>query len=260
MTCSKGVRHAVWAGAAAAAWLAAAPAFAEPTKPPVELPQTPVAVVPAAPPAPIPVIDNPTPEAVELSHHLVGLVLDQISRSKSVFDAGVATVEGKMKEQADKNPGGTAALAYQRFAGWPRMFADAAWEELDQDKPVLSDILGGYIAHHFTEAELRRTVALLEGPVGQEAPAAIVASVGKKGSSLAFSPQAQRALDDYKASPEGKSVKAKLASLAHDKSFEPVAFDVIAAWFPGTARRWGEKAEAAEKARRAAAAAPAPAH
>ncbi|MDB5431134.1 MAG: hypothetical protein JWP35_2250 [Caulobacter sp.] len=194
---------------------------------------------------------KPIPESERMSRYLVHAVLADAESYKPFYDMLVTMTEAEIRKDGIKQ-GGYGSMAYARFSGWTRLFGDAAWEEFLEDRPLFEDILSRYMAQRFTLGELRAATALCEEGFLSELRPALVANMSNLDSDLVLSPKARKALDKFNKSSDGRSFIAKLRGIAKDESFQPVSLELIAVWVPGAARRWGEKTQAAEAARRAA--------
>jgi hypothetical protein len=132
---------------------------------------------------------------------------------------------------------------------WKGFFVDALTEEFDADRPVIEDILGDVVAKAVTVEELRAGVVMFRGAAGDNIAAIISATVRHE-----KPPAPGRELEDaYRklaADPAGRGFTDKLEHV--DKLIQSATSDVVLALLPGVMRRFGEKAEVAERARRAA--------
>lgn len=200
-------------------------------------------------------------EADALGRRLTHVFLEDIASLRPLYDAGVSIAEAQMKKEGAAK-GGDYALYVERFGPWLRPACEGLWEEFEHDGPAFERIVGRFFAQYFTIAELRAAVALYDGPYGKEiranmvGQATAVATVlsGDTGAPPAepakLSPGAQKALDDWKASRDGKSFTAKLGTgMEKHPAFKPMLMDLIAEYLPGAMRRVGEKTEAVEAAR-----------
>ena len=245
--------------------------------------------------APAAAVAAPTsPEADALGRHIVATAFDHLGEVKPLWTMATAIATAEMKAMAEKH-GGVALVAYDRFGPWYGYFLDASAEEFHADRPRYERILGHWLAEKYTAEELQAVADLCDSAAGKEFYARMSASIpglgGKSGAAPAWSPEAQAAIDRFNKSPGGKAfaartkamtagltetagktfagaksgamskdddAKALMAMLEKDPQTTTMLMDVFATWLPGTMRRWGEKAEAAEKARDAALEAGAP--
>ncbi|NEX92474.1 hypothetical protein [Caulobacter sp. 17J65-9] len=132
---------------------------------------------------------------------------------------------------------------------WTAMVMEAAKEELAADRPALERIMGREFVHDFTPAELRAGITFLKSPSGV---AMLKAATAQTASQPAppMTRAVQKDIERFMRTPEGRAFMDKFAKVGD--SMEGAKSDILAEIFPGLLRRFGEKAEAAEKAREAA--------
>ncbi|HEY3811634.1 MAG TPA: hypothetical protein VGL66_00285 [Caulobacteraceae bacterium] len=245
---------------------------------------------PAAAFAPTPV----SPQADMLGQHIVAVSFDHLSDMKPLWTMGMAIATAQMKAAAEKH-GGVAVVAWDRFGPWYGYFIDASTEEFHDDRARYEQILGHWLAEKYTVEELQALSDLFDSPAAQEFSTQLQGAIGslsaKTTPKMTWSPKAQAAIDRFKSSPGGKGFIARTEAMSKDTAGDAgkmiaatkggaaskdadakalqdmlerdpqttsMFMDLVATWMPGTMRRWGEKAEAAEKARLAAIAAGAP--
>jgi hypothetical protein len=128
---------------------------------------------------------------------------------------------------------------------WAPTFKAAIAEELDHDMPVIDSMIGQALGRTFTDDELKVGLKIVSDPNLRAIYAA-----AQNGAPV---PEVQiaKATEDALATPAGQSFAAKLQTI--NDALAPLLIDVTATLVPGTLRRFGEKADAAEIAHRAAA-------
>ncbi len=234
MSLSHRLRASAAALTAMAGLLVAAPALAAPA------------------PAPSAPATAPVSESELLGRRLAHGFLQDMGELKPMLDLVMAMGESEMKKQASAK-GGVGEKAYARFGVWFKLAGDAAWEEFEHDRPAFEVIIGRFMAKRFTETELRAAVELFDGPYGKEIRTSMMGSIASHNAGApTLTPAAGKAMSRFANSEAGSSFLAKMKDLDKDPAFEDAAFDAVAEWMPGVMRRWGEKAEAAEEARKAA--------
>ncbi|MDZ4376154.1 MAG: hypothetical protein U1C74_32635 [Phenylobacterium sp.] len=129
---------------------------------------------------------------------------------------------------------------------WSGYLADAMREEIAHDLPHLEALFGRALARDMTLAELQIGVVILSDPTMQA-----MMRAGAEGDTEAEpegepSPEMRRALS----SREGASFLNKLERL--DDILEPLQDEFVVAILPGAFRRFADKADAGETARKAA--------
>ena len=217
-----------------------------------------LSAVPAAqaattpPPAPTTAAPAPLTQNQLLGRQVVHAVLADMEGYRPLFDIGLVAMNGEMRKAATK-AGGFSKMAYDRLGDWAPMAAESAWDEFLADRPKFEAIVGDYLATKLTTPELQALADLLTPDFIREMRAAMLASMADeskdKKDELVLSPAVRAKLDAFKASREGKSVIKKADGFSKDKAFQAVGLELVAAWLPGTLRRFGERAEAAEAAR-----------
>lgn len=133
---------------------------------------------------------------------------------------------------------------------WNDLMKQALVEELDHDMPAITQILAQAFARQFTVDELRAGSGMMNDPAFKAGMAASAA--GKPYPSSA--PQPSRKTVRLANSPAGQSFIRKCGEF--DATLSVFEKDFAAELLPGWFRRFGEKAEAAELARRGASVAP----
>ncbi len=130
---------------------------------------------------------------------------------------------------------------------WSTYMADAAKEEFNADLPQFAALMGHEIAKQMTIAELRAGIELFRGPAG-DSMARVMAASARKEPGVSPSPELEGAYRHVLAQPDGKTFLSKMSQM--ERLLEPVTSDAIVILVPGMMRRFGEKAEAGERARR----------
>lgn len=128
---------------------------------------------------------------------------------------------------------------------WAGLFKAAVGEEVDHDMPVIDSIVGQALGKTFTDDELRIGLKIVSDPSLRAIY--IAARNGGRPPEV----QIAKATEDALATPAGQSFAAKLQTL--NDTLQPLLVDVTATVVPGALRRFGEKAEAIEVQKRAAA-------
>jgi hypothetical protein len=219
---------------------------------------------------------------------------DHLSDLKPLWNMGMAIATAQMKAAAEKH-GGVAVVAWDRFGPWYGYFTEASAEEFHDDRKRYEQILGHWLAEKYTVEELQALSDLCDSPAAQEFSTQIPGAIGslsaKSTPKMTWSPKAQAAIDRFQRSAGGKAFIARTEAmgkntagdagkmiaatkggaagkdadakalqdlLERDPQTTNMFMDLLATWMPGTMRRWGEKAEAAERAREAALAGVAP--
>lgn len=191
------------------------------------------AAAPAARPAAT--VATPIPQS-SMGDQLAGLILDYIP-----FEAEV--MKGIKQE-------GNSMVANGGRREWIQMIGDAAVEEFAHDRPVIIGIFGQAFDDHFTLEELRTGLVLFKDPAMQEYIKAGVE--GREPAKLTPTRATEKAAN----SAAGRSFLEKLDKL--DTLLEGVQDDIIGELLPGMFRRFADKAEAFEAARKAKRGATAP--
>jgi hypothetical protein len=133
---------------------------------------------------------------------------------------------------------------------WAGMMREACIEEFRVQQPTLERLMGEHMARMFTAEEIRAGAELFAGPAGDEFRAAIDAAAQKK-PPPPMSKAAQAAIQKILARPEGRGFFDKLSRF--DQITDGVEEDFMAAYLPAVLIRFGQKAQAAEAARKSAA-------
>jgi hypothetical protein len=145
---------------------------------------------------------------------------------------------------------GFLARDFPQRPEWKGFFLDALVQEFDADRPLIEEILGDGIAKTMTAEELRAGVVMFRGAAGDEVSQMIGANLRHE----TPPPPTKDLAAAYRklaSDPAGRSFAQKLGQA--DKLMKELTPDVVVALLPGIMRRFGERAEAAERARRAAA-------
>jgi hypothetical protein len=128
---------------------------------------------------------------------------------------------------------------------WESLWKQAMADELDHDMPTIESMVGQALVKTFSSDEMK---------VGLQ----IVSDPGLKAIYLAAQNSAKppavtvaKATDDLMNTPTGASFVAKLQKI--DEVMSAVQIEVMATVMPGVMKRFGEKADAAEAQKRAAA-------
>jgi hypothetical protein len=128
---------------------------------------------------------------------------------------------------------------------WSPMFKAAMTDELDHDMPVLESMLGAGLRKTFTDDEMKAGMQI----VSDKGLKAIYLAAQNGAPEPAV--EVAKATEDLLATPAGQSFATKLQTI--NTVLDPVQIEVMATVMPGVMRRFGEKAEAAEVQKRAAA-------
>lgn len=131
---------------------------------------------------------------------------------------------------------------------WVPLFQEAAAEEMARDRPRIVALMGADLGRNFTEAELEAGVKVMTSSGGR--------ALFRAGVDGAATPQLTRAqereLDAIYRTKAGRSFLEKLEKLQANM-FDSATREIVRELLPGIFRRFGEKAEAYEAARRPAA-------
>jgi hypothetical protein len=128
---------------------------------------------------------------------------------------------------------------------WTPLFKAAIGEEVDHDMPVIDSMVGQALGKTFTDAELQVGLKIVSDPNLRRIY--IAAQNGGRPPDVEIA----KATEDALATPAGQSFASKLQTI--NDTFQPLLVDVTATLVPGVLRRFGEKAEAIEVQKRAAA-------
>lgn len=128
---------------------------------------------------------------------------------------------------------------------WAPLMEEAAREEMSAIKPLVLQIMGNGMARYFSEAELEFGIAFYRSSAGRKIMAA-----SRANAKASLTAAEERELDRLYRSPAGRSFFAKGDTI--EQAFESVETEFVRTLLPGLMRRFGEKAEAFEAARRAA--------
>lgn len=128
---------------------------------------------------------------------------------------------------------------------WDGLWKQAMTEELDHDMPTIESMVGQALVKTFTDDEMKAGLQIVADPA--------LKSIYLAAQSGANPPQVAltKATDDLMNTPAGSSFVAKLQKI--DEVMDPVQLEVMATVMPGVMKRFGEKADAAEVRKRAAA-------
>jgi hypothetical protein len=128
---------------------------------------------------------------------------------------------------------------------WDGIWRQAMAEELDHDMPTVESMVGQALVKTFTDDEMKAGLQIVSDP----ALKAIYLAAQNGGQP----PQVTvaKATDDLMNTPSGSSFVSKLQKI--DAVMDPVQIEVMATVMPGVLKRFGEKADAAEVQKRAAA-------
>lgn len=175
-----------------------------------------------------------TPRHNELGRQFVEALL-----TDSVFEEMLKQTSGSFSTAFSNNP--------NIPADWAPLMDEAAREELLAKRQLLMEIMGRGMARHFTEAELEVAAKFFRSPGGRKIMAASLSGQGNPPLTRAE----EKELDKLYRSPAGQSFFGKKDAL--DTAFKSLESEFIRAFVPGLMRRFGEKVEAYEASRRAAA-------
>src|ERR1700761_2083304 len=128
---------------------------------------------------------------------------------------------------------------------WKPLFKAAVAEELDHDMPVIDSMVGKSLADTFSDDEIRIGLKIISDP--NLRLVYLAAQNGGRPPEV----QIAKTTEDALASPAGQAFANKLQTV--NTVFQPLLVEVTATLVPGALRRFGEKAEALEVQRRAAA-------
>lgn len=150
---------------------------------------------------------------------------------------------------ADSAAGGLNFLAsdFPQRPEWKGFFAQALVEEFDADRPLIEQIVGDTIAQQVTAEELQAGIVMFRGAAGDDL-ARIVAATVRRQKAPPPGPELDAAYRQLRSDPAGRRFADKLGQM--DKLLKGATGDVVVALIPGVMRRFGEKAEAGERARR----------
>jgi hypothetical protein len=128
---------------------------------------------------------------------------------------------------------------------WDGLWRQAMAEELDHDMPTIESMVGQALVKTFTDDEMKAGLQIVADPA--------LKSIYLAAQSGAQPPQVTvaKATDDLMNTPAGSSFISKLQKI--DEVMNPVQLEVMATVMPGVMKRFGEKADAAEVQKRAAA-------
>jgi hypothetical protein len=128
---------------------------------------------------------------------------------------------------------------------WEGLWKQAMGEELDHDMPTIESMVGQALVKTFTDDEMKAGLQIVADPA--------LKAIYLAAQARAQPPQVtvSKATDDLMNTPSGASFVSKLQKI--DDVMDPVQIQVMATVMPGVMKRFGEKADAAEVQKRAAA-------
>jgi len=128
---------------------------------------------------------------------------------------------------------------------WEGLWRQAMTEELDHDMPTIESMVGQALGKTFTDDEIKVGMQIVADPALKAIY--LAAQSGAQPPSVTVA----KATDDLMNTPSGSSFVSKLQKI--DDVMDPVQIEVMATVMPGVMKRFGEKADAAEVQKRAAA-------
>lgn len=128
---------------------------------------------------------------------------------------------------------------------WEGLWKQAMSEELDHDMPTIESMVGQALVKTFTDDEMKAGLQIVSDP-GLKA-IYLAAQTGTQPPQVTVA----KATDDLMNTPNGSSFVSKLQKI--DTVMDPVQIEVMATVMPGVMKRFGEKADADEVRKRAAA-------
>jgi hypothetical protein len=128
---------------------------------------------------------------------------------------------------------------------WETLWKQSMAEELDHDMPTIESMVGRALVKTFSDEEMKAGLQIISDP-GLKA-IYLAAQNGAKPPDATLA----KATDDLMNTPAGSGFVAKLQKI--DDVMAPVQLEVMATVMPGVMKRFGEKADAAEVQKRAAA-------
>ena len=128
---------------------------------------------------------------------------------------------------------------------WEGLWRQAMTEELDHDMPTIESMVGQALVTTFSDDEMKVGLQIVADPA--------LKAIYLAAQNGAQPPQVTvaKATDDLMNTPNGSSFVGKLQKI--DDVMGPVQLQVMATVMPGVMKRFGEKADAAEVQKRAAA-------
>lgn len=133
---------------------------------------------------------------------------------------------------------------------WAGMLEQAAVEEIDHDLPAYERMVGLAMTKGFSIEDLRATMAFFRQP-GGKALLTMMADGAADRPLTKPSREASKGLQRFFATPAGRKLEARLGEV--EAVLAPLQQDIAVELVPGMFRRFADKAEAGELARRAAA-------
>jgi hypothetical protein len=175
--------------------------------------------------------EAPRPAATPLQAQLAGKLLDFIDYKNGV----------RARMTGSNLPPELVAVR----PDWEGLWKQAMAEELDHDMPTIESMVGQALVKTFTEDEMKAGLQIVADPALKAIYLAAQNSAQPPRVTVA------KATDDLMNTPAGSSFVAKLQKI--DAVMDPVQIEVMATVMPGVMKRFGEKADAAEVQKRAAA-------
>jgi hypothetical protein len=183
---------------------------------------------PAAKPAPT----KPTTANSALQTQLAGKLLDFIDYRNGV----------RLRMSSSGLPPELVAVR----PDWDPIFRQALADELDHDMPVIESMIGVALGKTFSVNEMQAGLKIVADP-GLKAIYTAAQNHAPEPPGAAVSKETDALMD----TPAGGSFVKKLQTISD--VMDPVQIEVMATLMPGVFKRFGEKAEAAEVTKRAAA-------
>ena len=128
---------------------------------------------------------------------------------------------------------------------WEGQWKQAMGEELDHDMPTIESMVGQGLVKTFTDDEMKAGLQIVADPALKTIY--LAAQAGARAPAV----EVAKATDTLMNTPAGASFVAKLQKI--DDVMDPIQLEVMATVMPGVMKRFGEKADAAEVNKRAAA-------
>jgi hypothetical protein len=128
---------------------------------------------------------------------------------------------------------------------WEGLWKQSMTEELDHDMPTIESMVSKALVKTFTDDEMKAGLQIVADPALKAIYLAAQNGAPPPNVTVA------KATDDLMSTPSGSSFVSKLQKI--DDVMDPVQLEVMATVMPGVMKRFGEKADAAEVQKRAAA-------
>jgi hypothetical protein len=128
---------------------------------------------------------------------------------------------------------------------WDGMWKQAMTEELDHDMPTVESMVSQGLVKTFTDDEMKAGLQIVSDPALKAIY--LAAQTGANPPRV----EVAKGTDALMNTPAGASFVAKLQKI--DAVMDPIQIEVMATVMPGVMKRFGEKADAAEVSKRAAA-------